>query len=156
MPNSDPFKITLRPADVGDREFLWWLHQATMREYVDKTWGWDDNWQRERFDAGFRPTALQIIECGQKTIGYISVERRPDEIFLVSIEIAPEFQSRGIATHLISRLFAEADEAGLPIRLFVLKVNPARRLYERLGFQCVEETTTHYVMKHSPETTAEP
>jgi ribosomal protein S18 acetylase RimI-like enzyme len=146
--------MTLRPAATNDKEFLWWLHQATMREYVDKTWGWDDNWQRERFDAGFDPNTLQIIEADHETIGYISVQRKPEEIFLTSIEIAPGFQNRGIATQLILELFAEADLSRKPVRLFVLKVNPARRLYERLGFECVEETNTHYVMRRWPGTAA--
>jgi ribosomal protein S18 acetylase RimI-like enzyme len=154
MPTPNSPKITLRPANENDREFLWWLHQATMREYVDKTWGWDDHWQQERFDQGFEPTRVQIIEKDQKAIGYLSTDRKPEEIFLASIEIAPEFQNQGIATELILRLFSEADEAGIPVKLFVLKMNPARRLYERLGFHCVTETNTHYVMSRPPETAA--
>jgi hypothetical protein len=50
MPTSGPLRCTMRPADASDKNFLWWLHRATMREYVDKTWGWNDDWQRQRFD----------------------------------------------------------------------------------------------------------
>jgi ribosomal protein S18 acetylase RimI-like enzyme len=32
-------------------------------------------------------------------------------------------------------LLAEADARGVPVRLDVFEANPARRLYERLGFQ---------------------
>ena len=38
----------------------------------------------------------------------------------------------------------------------VLKVNPARRLYERLGFAIVGETETHYLMRWRPADAAEP
>lgn len=31
--------------------------------------------------------------------------------------------------------------------MWVMKVNPARELYERLGFEIVEETATHYRME---------
>lgn len=46
-----------------------------------------------------------------------------------------------------------ASARGLPTRLQVLKVNPARSLYERLGFELVEETQTHYVMQFQPDGT---
>ena len=31
--------------------------------------------------------------------------------------------------------------------MHVFKINPARQLYSRLGFQIVDETETHYVMR---------
>jgi ribosomal protein S18 acetylase RimI-like enzyme len=52
-------------------------------------------------------------------------------------------------------LFSESNLTRQPIRLFVLKVNPARRLYERLGFQVLEETETHYVMRRNPNAKVE-
>ena len=143
-------RVTLRPAGAGDMEFLWGLHQATMHEYVDRTWGWDAEDQRRRFVEGFDPGTLQVVERDGRAIGRLSVQHRPGEIFLASIEIAPELQNRGIATELIGEMCAEADRKRVPVGLSVLKVNPARRLYERLGFVCVEETATHYVMRREP------
>jgi hypothetical protein len=37
--------------------------------------------------------------------------------------------------------------AAVPTVLQVLKVNPARQLYERLGFRRVGETATHFKMQ---------
>ena len=39
----------------------------------------------------------------------------------------------------------------MPVELQVLKVNPARRLYGRLGFQVTGETETHYLMQRPTE-----
>ena len=36
---------------------------------------------------------------------------------------------------------------GLPVRLRVFEVNPARRFYERLGFRVVGQTDTHTLME---------
>src|ERR1700751_3731072 len=105
-----------------------------MRAYVDQTWGWDDNWQRSRFERNFAPSSIQIIESKQHPIGFLLVQNRTNETFLAAIEIAPEFQNRGIGSQLIAQLISNSDRAHLPVRLSVLKVNPARRLYERLGF----------------------
>lgn len=142
--------ILTRPAALNDREFLWRLHCETMRDYVDKTWGWNEEWQRARFDENFDPEKLEIVENDIGPIGYVSVKRLADEILLAAIEIAPEHQNRGVGTQLIGELLGECDQKQLPARLFVLKVNPARRLYTRLGFQCIEETSTHYVMIRRP------
>ena len=140
-------QIGLRPAASEDREYLWWLHRETMREYVAKTWGWDEAWQRSKFDADFDPRSLLIIEKDGKPIGQMSVRRPGDEIYLAAIEIAPERQNRGIASQLIRELLRESDRSRLPVKLHVLKVNPARRLYERLGFVYAGETPTHYLMR---------
>ena len=151
--NQEVDRIRLRPAKPEDREYLWRLHCATMQDYVDKTWGWDAAWQRARFDESFDPLSLQIIEKDGAAVGYISVQSGGDEIFLAGIEIEPRQQNQGIATKLIKQLFAESDASHVPLRLRVLKINPARRLYERLGFQCTGETVTHYLMNRAPRRT---
>jgi ribosomal protein S18 acetylase RimI-like enzyme len=143
-------EVDLRPGAAGDREFLWRLHCETMREYVAATWGWDETFQRDRFDAHFDPLSLLIIEKDGESIGTISVRRPGDEIFLAAIEITPAQQNRGIAALLINDLLSESDRSHLPVKLQVLKVNPARGLYERLGFVCTSETATHYVMRRDP------
>lgn len=144
-------RIRVRRASSQDREFLWWLHRETMRTYVDRTWGWVEEWQRTRFDDNFDPETFEVIESDVGPIGCISVKRGDDEILLAWIEIAPEYQNRGIGAQIIRELLSECDHKHVPARLFVLKVNPARRLYERLRFQCIEETPTHYVMLRRPE-----
>jgi ribosomal protein S18 acetylase RimI-like enzyme len=143
-------QIGLRPAATEDREYLWRLHCETMRDYVDRTWGWNEAWQRRKFDENFDPSSFRIIEKDGEPVGQISVLRPGDEIFLGAIEIAPEHQNRGFGSQLIKDLARESDQSHLPIRLQVLKVNPARRLYERWGFVYTGETPTHYVMRREP------
>ena len=118
-----------------------------MRPYVEKTWGWDEQWQADYFRHRFDPTTCEIIESDGVPIGCISVERREDRIFLAVIEIAPGYQNRATGTKLIRALCDEADSRGVPVELQVIKVNPARCLYERLGFVVIGETETHYLMR---------
>ncbi len=143
-------RLKLRPATLEDTEFLFHLLKATMREYVDQTWGWDEEWQQAYFQMRFDPTKNQIIVLDDQDIGVMSTEKRENEIFLSSIYILPEYQGQGIGTQLLKSLLAEAFGEGLPVTLRVLKVNPARRLYERLGFSVIRETETHYLMKVTP------
>lgn len=138
--------ISLRQTTQADRDFLWWLHVAAMKPYVEQTWGWDDAWQRQEFDRKFDPAAVQVIELDDAPVGCVSVRRETDHVFLAAIEIDPQHQNRGVGSEVIGQIIAEADAEDLPVRLRVLKVNPARALYERLDFRCVAETETHYVM----------
>jgi hypothetical protein len=79
----------LRPATEGDRETLFVLHRAAMRDYVDKTWGWDDAEQERMFNDNFSPAAWKIIEVGQKIAGMLAVEETSKEVWLASVESHP-------------------------------------------------------------------
>ncbi len=142
-------EIRVRAAAATDYDFLWWLHQVTMKDYVDRTWGWDHEFQATRFRDAFATdqTELQIVQCAAESIGYIRVVEEPARLFLAAIEIAPSYQRRGIGTSLIEGVCGRADSMGLPVELQVLKVNPATQLYERLGFTTQGETETHYLMR---------
>lgn len=142
--------VELRPATSEDLDFLYHVHRAAMRDYVAQTWGWDEQWQREHFRQHFDPSEAEIIRFGGQDVGYITVDHREDELFLANIAILPEYQNLGIGTFLIRKVLAEAKQLGRPATLQVLKVNPARSLYEQLGFVAVGETATHYVMRATP------
>jgi len=138
--------IAYRAALESDIDFLYALHIATMKEYVDRVWGWDDRAQESSFRQNYAPAQIQIITLDGKDVGMLSLEERQEDVFLRVIEIHPEYQGKGIGTALIKKIIAEGAKNRKPVRLQVLKVNPAKGLYDRLGFSTVEETSTHYIM----------
>lgn len=142
--------VSLRLATPEDADFLYTLLKATMQKYVAQVWGWDEQWQQRYFQENFAPDKERVIVKGEEKIGVISTERKRDEVFLAKIYILPEYQGQNIGTELIKVVMEEAFDCGLPVTLRVLKVNPAKRLYERLGFVVTDETETHYLMKVSP------
>ncbi|MGB3712970.1 MAG: GNAT family N-acetyltransferase [Candidatus Promineifilaceae bacterium] len=71
-----------------------------------------------------------------------------DELFLAGIYLSPEWQNQGLGAVIIGDVLASAKARGQRVSLQVLKVNPARRLYERLGFSIFAETDTHFKMRH--------
>jgi ribosomal protein S18 acetylase RimI-like enzyme len=139
--------VELRSTDPDDYDFAFSVHCAAMRSSVEKIYGWDVDWQARYFREHFDPARRQIVRYCGNDVGYISIEERKTSLFLSSIAILPVYQGRGIGTTLIRRLQHEAGAKGVPVRLQVLKGNPARALYERLGFKVTGETDTHYRMK---------
>lgn len=137
----------LRAATFDDLDFLYDLRRAAMKTYVEQTWGWDEGWQQAYFRQNFTPATIQIIRSDGRDVGALSVEQRAGEVYVRSIEILPECQCRGIGTSILKEVLERAGQSGKVVALQVLKVNRARRLYERLGFAVVGETPTHFLMQ---------
>ena len=149
-------EYTLRPAVDDDIEGLYALHVETMRGYVEATFGaWDEAHEREVYwrrwsdiqVATNRTLDVVLVDravAGYPFAGYLDVEDEGEFVALNNIRVAPSLQGRGLGGALVRRVIAEA--APRPVQLRVLRVNPARRLYERLGFRVVEEIPTHFVM----------
>ena len=145
--------FTLRQAVAADRDWLWDTKTRCLRAYIEQTYGaWDEDTQSARFDATFIPEEIRIISLDGRDAGFTAVRHDPDVILLFNLMIAPEFQNRGLGTAVLRDLLAEAQARHLPVKLQVMKVNPARHLYERVGFTAVpaEEIPTHYRMIWRP------
>jgi ribosomal protein S18 acetylase RimI-like enzyme len=137
---------TLRLATQADCEFLYELKKACLKEYVAATWGWDESYQKSHFSHHFKPANSQIIVVEGYDVGQLSVENHPGEIYIGGIYILPIYQGQGLGTTILRDLIAQARIQQSTIRLQVLRVNPARQLYERLGFRIVAQNETHYQM----------
>jgi ribosomal protein S18 acetylase RimI-like enzyme len=53
----------------------------------------------------------------------------------------------GIGTTLLNNLIVEASQSKITIRLRVMTVNPAKKLYERVGFVVTESTPDFFLME---------
>jgi len=143
-----PSNIVLRPATPDDADYVYGVTQDTMRDYCQQTWGvWNESEQRQRTIDNINSKTCSIISHDRTDIGILVVERHPTHILLARIFIAPVYQGHGLGTRIITQLMEEAAREGVPLRLRVLAVNPARRLYERLGFVITKSTAERYEME---------
>jgi GNAT superfamily N-acetyltransferase len=146
----DSTGVTLTAATDADGEFLYSLTEQTMRAYAEAAWGtWNEQAVREFTDKAAREGSFQLIRENGIAVGAVRVERHPDHIQLDQLYIATRYQRRGLGTGIVRGLMAEARSANKPLRLRVLRVNPARRLYERLGFVVTETTNERYCMEYA-------
>ena len=81
----------------------------------------------------------QVVEVDGQPVGLWKLWRQPEVWWILQVQLMPEAQGRGIGAALVRALQAEARAAGMPLKLKVLKNNPALRLYRRLGFAIVGE-----------------
>ena len=140
----------LRPATRADETFLFELHRAALSEYIEATWGWDDDWQRAHFAAHYAPSRNAIIvrpALGGSAIGRISLTRHWRKIFLRDIELIASERNGGIGSAVVACVLALARESHLPVELLVLNCNPARRLYSRLGFTVIGDDGARLTMR---------
>jgi GNAT superfamily N-acetyltransferase len=141
-------KVGLRPAKADDAEFIYRVVEATMRVYVEQIWGsFSEEYNRKNVAEALAACIYSIIECEGQDIGALAVEHDDTHIQLTQIYILPSHQNRGIGTALIRDLAREAQASGRPLRLRVLSVNPARRLYEREGFKVTSVTPERVFME---------
>ena len=85
----------------------------------------------------------RLFDSDSKGYGYIS-----DNIPEVSMAVKADFRGQGIGTKLLQNLISKArDEEYSALSLSVDPINPAVRIYERLGFKRVGECGTSWTMK---------
>jgi len=161
--------FTLRRATNRDLDFVFDLHRASFREYVEATWGvWDETDQRIRCLSTYVDSGqLQVVVVAGRDAGVL--QRQPDTAefarefglgegersnFIELLEIAPEFRGQRLGTAIIWDLQGEAAAASRPLTLNVLRANPrAKALYERLAFRMTSEDDIRFFMRWDPRST---
>jgi GNAT superfamily N-acetyltransferase len=140
--NSQPAhgRYQLRLADDADMEFLWQLKLVTLREYITQIFGWDEALARTVLERHWHGSHIVLLDA--ERVGQIKVTEGPEGwVYLAEILLLPAYQRRGLGTCIVQDVIDVAERAGCNLELQVLSSNPARRLYERLGFR-----VTHYKM----------
>ena len=141
-PTSLPF--TLRPATLSDMAFLCQLRLKTMKPYFEHTYGWND--AEERHKAGDELQHARIVVMGGEEVGMIKVIPKPDELHLHQMQIRPEFQGKGVGAELLRQTIHRSEALQIPTTLFVITHSPAKRLYERFGFEVTDVHEHHCTM----------
>jgi len=153
--------ISLRLYKGSDRDFLFKLYASTRVEEI-APFGWPPaqqeaflrmqfTAQQQWYSTSYAQAEHQIIEQDGAPIGRMMVSREKQAATLVDIALLPEHRGKGIGGGLIRELIGQCDQQKLPLRLQVLRTNPAIRLYERLGFLRTAEDQIYIQMERPPK-----
>ena len=150
-----PPPITLGPVSDEDHDFAYRLFAATKAAEMGAQ-NWDESQLAPLIDMQFRAQAQshrtefpdaddQIVRYDDEPVGRLIVARTAESIHLVEIALLPEYQRRGIGTHLIEQLQQEARAKSRPITAHVFVMNPAVHFYQKLGFTISADAPPQYL-----------
>ena len=96
----------------------------------------------------------QIVELDGNPIGLYKAkyDQELNYWYLIQIQIDPKYRGLQIGSSLIRNLIAKTQGSGAMVGLDVISTNPAKHLYTKLGFKCVESTAVELRMELKTET----
>jgi ribosomal protein S18 acetylase RimI-like enzyme len=150
-------KITLRPVQDSDNEFLMKVYGSTReQELAHVPWTAEQKQQfvRMQYEAQKSHYAAQHPQASHEIIcvegidaGRLYLDRAGEKFHILDITLLPEHRNRGAGSFLMGQIMAEAKEAGKPVSIFVETFNPSLRLFQRLGFTPVQQEGFHLLLQ---------
>lgn len=134
-----------RPATDADVPFLLALRREVMDPHLAAS-GADTSEAHHRRRLMHHYQCAEVLLVDDAPAGLLKVRRTPEVWEIIQLHLAPRLQGLGLGRGLLEDLIASATAADVGLSLHVLKANPARRLYERLGFKIIDESPHDYTM----------
>jgi ribosomal protein S18 acetylase RimI-like enzyme len=152
--------ITFRPYSDADIPFLRYLYGTTREDEMQRV-PWTDEQkaqfldmqftaQKNHYEASYPDCEFLVIEIEGKAIGRLYIDRGEKEIRLTDIALLPEYRGRGIGRMLLEEILEEGRASGRRVTIYVEHYNPARHLYDRLGFRHIETNGVYHFMEWVP------
>lgn len=165
MPIAIPSKLAaegmaLRPERHEDKDFLCRLYLSTRWDemaHVEWTDAEKTNFLRQQFlfqdthyTNFYTGASRMIVTNGREPAGRLYLLEMPGDLRIVDISLLPEYRGRGIGTSLLRTVMGKAGGLPAKVSIHVERFNPARRLYDRLGFKAVREYGVYDFMEWEP------
>lgn len=152
------FGIGYRTMTDGDLPFVAALYATTRTEEVAAT-GWPAEMQaafleqqhraqHSHYRASHPQGEWLLIERDGEPIGRLYLAEELGQLLIVDISLLPAARGDGLGTAILKDVLAGESR---PVALHVQRTNRARRLYERLGFELVEEQAIYLKMIRRPQ-----
>lgn len=153
--------VAYRPMTEQDLPFVAALYASTRADEVAAT-GWPAEAQQaflaQQHEAQhhhyskFYPEAERlIVERDDQAIGRLYLSEWERELRIVDVALVPASRGTGIGGAILRDIQDMAAALGKAVSIHVEKNNPARRLYERLGFEPIEDKGIYDLLEWSPQ-----
>ncbi|KJV06158.1 GNAT family N-acetyltransferase [Methylocucumis oryzae] len=143
-----PSGYLLRDETEQDFSFIAELYAETRREELAPVpWSelekkqflhWQCRLQRDHYRRYYPNARFWILEHNNP-IGRLYVDAGTVEIRIMDISLEPKSRNQGIGSLILNSIIHLATQQQCEVSLHVEPDNPAQRLYQRLGFNQVEQ-----------------
>lgn len=131
---SNPIKFS--SVSDAEREALYRGYKTALLPIVEATFGWNEEFQRERFYSRYELNWFQWLEHAGKRIGYICYWSKNSEIHLSLLIVEPGYRSQGCGQLVMTQLHERARTQHSKVTLSSFRKNTgAVKFYERLGYK---------------------
>lgn len=137
-----------RKCNETDLDFIMELKRKCFRWYIEKIYGWDEDKQLEitKKQMYDNLSNMNIIQVEGQDVGVFTfIQEENGDCRIGLFAILPEYQKQGLGTKILEDAIAKHPNARLHLKTY--KENPARFLYEKIGFHKYGETNTHWLME---------
>ena len=138
-------KLTYRKALETDIDYLLWLRKATMDQHLINS-GTILSETDQLLRINYLFDQAKIVILNNENIGLLKLDEKEHLVEIVQIQINPEYQGKGIGQQVIKAVIEKSLRANKEISLSVLKENPAKALYLRMGFEIIGQDNTSFMM----------
>ena len=142
--------MDISDADIDDFILLEKLtHYKYVAEHEYFFGEWNEDILRSAFAGKREMTFFKKLIWEDEIVGFLCYDQKEDKIDNIFIRIAEKAQNKGVGTLFLSYLKELSLEYSIPVYLVVIKTNPARNLYEKLGFECYKEQDVFYYYQYN-------
>ncbi|TCV79007.1 GNAT family N-acetyltransferase [Sulfurirhabdus autotrophica] len=139
--------IKLLPPSELDYEFAFDLMEENMKKYYDL---YDITWDKEWLRKNFFDKENYVITKFDERIGFLSLEKKKNELYVHTIQVCPQSQNQRIGLYVLRTLIKMMRDFRLQhIICRVFKDSPVLGMYERLGFERISQE--HFLISLSCE-----
>jgi len=152
--------LSLRPETDGDLPFLMQVFASTRADELALVpWAPDQKRaflvhqfgaQRRHYRTFYPDASFGVLERNGSGIGRLYLDERQTRVHILDIALIPESRGGGIGTAILSAIQDYARIRGKGVDIFVERINPAKSLYDRMGFKVVREEEIYLEMDWSP------
>jgi ribosomal protein S18 acetylase RimI-like enzyme len=152
--------ITCRPFAEADLPFVAELYVSTRSEEMALA-QWpvatkldfllqQHRAQHAHYSLHHADAQWSIIERHGEAIGRLYLRDEPDRLHIIDISLIPQSRGQGIGEAILSDIADRARVEAKVVSIHVEKNNPARSLYQRLGFAVTEDRGVYDFMELAP------
>lgn len=143
--------LTIEALSLEDSEQRFEVVKQGLFTHVDRVFGWDDAFQRDRLENDYQADWFHWIKLDEKKVGLVCFKPYENAYHIHLLVVRAGFQSLGIGLQVMSYLHRLAKREGkthITLSSFIDN-SSAISFYQKLGYQITESEENFVTMSMS-------